>query len=393
MLSTHRAGRNGKGETLDIPGLVEALLDEAVRRKASDVHVEPLAEGCEVRFRIDGFLQPAEKYSAEVGRLIVTRLMVLAKLLTYRAEMPQEGRATVTLPSAAEALELRVATVPTTHGVRAAVRLPAELIGPHNLDELGLPSPAMEGLRRFAAMDAGMLLVAGPAGSGKTSTLYALLGHIAAANPGLSIVALEDPVERDLPGVTQIEVSAFGPLTYERALRSMLRQDPQVLMLGEIRDAATASLAVQAALSGHRLCSTLHAASPAGALARLLEMGIEPYQLASSVVGVLAQRLVRRCASSGERDEGEISRAAESRYSGRVPLAELAELNGTARAAVLRRADIEELEVALGTMRGYRSLSDSARELLATGLTDEAEIVRVLGTAWQERGYGAGGVA
>src|SRR5207249_6151874 len=134
----------------------------------------------------------------------------------------------------------------------------------------------------FAASDAGMLIVTGPAGSGKTTTLYALLQQIVERTPGVSVIALEDPVERDLPGVTQIEVSNFGELTYERALRSILRQDPQVLMLGEIRDSATASLAMQAALSGHRLISTLHASTPAGAIARLLEMGVEPYQLTSA---------------------------------------------------------------------------------------------------------------
>src|SRR5438552_16721888 len=155
-----------------------------------------------------------------------------------------------------------------------------------------------------------MLILTGPAGSGKTTTIYALLDHIAQVSKGISIVALEDPVERDLPGVTQIQVSPFGQLTYERAIKSILRQDPQVMMLGEIRDAQTASLAVQAALSGHRLICTLHASSPGGAIARLLEMGLEPYRITSALYGVVAQRLLRRLDPDSEK------------YKGRIPAAE-----------------------------------------------------------------------
>lgn len=379
MLSARKSGGSAGVEAADAPALVEAIVDAAVRVRASDVHVEPMAEGCEVRYRIDGLLETAGVYPREVGRLIVTRLMVLARLLTYRAEVPQEGRASVTVTACPRALELRVATMPTTHGLRCAVRLPAELLQPRTLEELRLPSAALAGLRRFAAGNAGMLIVAGPAGSGKTTTLYALLSEIAATSPGLSIVALEDPVERDLPGVTQIEVSAFGPLSYERALRSILRQDPQVLMLGEIRDAATASLAVQAALSGHRLVSTLHAASPAGAIARLTEMGVEPYQLASSLFGVLSQRLMRRF--SDERSEdGEGARVGGMpRYCGRVAVAEFGELNGAARAAVLARADLTDLQVAMASVPGYQRLGECANELVARGVTDAAEVERVLG--------------
>jgi len=189
-------------------------------------------------------------------------------------DIPQEGRLRVILASSSAPIEVRLAVTPTTHGLRAAVRMPAELIQPRSLDQLGLPPAVLQGLRNFAAADSGMVLVTGPAGSGKTTTIYALLQYVAHTFPGLSIVSLEDPVERDIPGVTQIEVSPFGQLTYERALRSMLRQDPQVLMLGEIRDADTASLAAQAALSGHRLICTLHASSPAARSRDLLRWGL-----------------------------------------------------------------------------------------------------------------------
>jgi type II secretory ATPase GspE/PulE/Tfp pilus assembly ATPase PilB-like protein len=262
-------------------------------------------------------------------------------------------------------MDLRLSIMPTTHGLRAAVRMPAELVQPRTLAELNLPAGVMRGLERFAAGDAGMLIVTGPAGSGKTTTIYALLQLIAQTSPGLSIVTLEDPVERNLTGVTQIEVSPFGELTYERTLRSILRQDPQVLMLGEIRDSATASLAVSAALSGHRLVSTLHAATPAGAIARLLEMGIEAYQLSSAIYGVVAQRLLRQKAESG--------------YRGRVPVAEFMAMDDTLRPAVLRRADASELARIYGAQTGFRPMRAAAGDAIATGLTDADEVRRVLG--------------
>src|SRR5258706_1435145 len=349
----------------DARQLVEELLDQAIRRGASDLHLEPTACGYEARLRVDGVLETVARHDAAVGRSLVSRLMVMGQLLTYRLDVPQEGRVKIIVPSADEAIEVRLAVMPTTHGLRAAVRMPAELTQPRRLSELGLPPRAMEGLESFAASDAGMLIVTGPAGSGKTTTLYALLQQIVERTPGVSVIALEDPVERDLPGATQIEVSPFGELTYEKALRSILRQDPQVLMLGEIRDAAVASLAVQAALSGHRLLCTLHAGSAGSAVARLLEMGLEPYQLTSCLFGVLAQRLLRRKTTDG--------------YRGRTPVAEFARSSPQLRKAILARADAEEISAVLRDQPGYQTLRQAAQELAASGITDEAEVHRVLG--------------
>ena len=348
----------------DVRPLVDSLLADAIRQTASDIHVEPSADGCELRFRVDGILETNQKLDPAVGRAVVARLMVMAKLLTYRMDVPQEGR--ISLPIAGEnpAMELRLSVMPTIHGMRAAVRMPAEHVQPAILEDLALPAPVLDGLRAFAAADGGMLILTGPAGSGQTTTMYALLRQIAHQNPGLSIIALEDPVERDIPGVTQIEVSPFGQLTYERALRSILRQDPQVLMLGEVRDAATESLAVQAALSGHRLLTALHAGTPAGALTRLLEMGIEPYQLTSSIHGIVAQRLIRRRSLDG------------NGYRGRVPLAEYAIMDAALRKAVLQRADASALAAAYSAQPGYQSLRDVGRELVRDGITDEAELAR-----------------
>ena len=359
--------RIAEAKPADARLLVDRTLDDAVRRRASDVHLEPTGDGLEVRLRIDGLLETVETVDAAVGRSMVTRLMVMAHLLTYRLDVPQEGRATIVVSSAPHALDLRLSIMPTTHGLRAAVRMPGELLQVHSLSELRLPESVIAGLERFAGADAGMLLLTGPAGSGKTTTIYALLQHIADKSPGLSIVALEDPVERDLPGVTQIEVAPFGELTYERTLRSMLRQDPQVLMLGEIRDAATATLAIQAALSGHRLVSTLHAGTPAGAIARLIEMEIEPYQITSALFGVVAQRLVRKTGNNG-------------RYEGRIPIAEFVAMDARLRSAILRRDDAATLTKIYAGQSSFRPMRESAGDLIRAGLTDDAEVDRVLGS-------------
>ena len=359
---------------VDAISLVNEILEAAIRAAASDVHVEPTAAGTQIKLRVDGLLQTHSEVTADVGRSVVARLMVMAQLLTYRQDIPQEGRLSVAVGEEGNLLELRVSVMPTTHGLRAAVRMPAELIQPRSMEELGLPAGVLRGLKRFAGCDSGMLIVTGPAGSGKTTTIYALLEHIARVSPGLSLVALEDPVERDIPGVTQIEVQPFGQLTYERALRSILRQDPQVLMLGEIRDAATASLAAQAALSGHRLICTLHASSPGGAVARLMEMGLEPYRITSAMYGVLAQRLLRRLNED----------AAPQRYKGRVPAAEFVPMTALLRAAILTGADASELQQIAAKEEDYHSLRDSADSLVAQHFTDHAEVCRVLGDAAHE---------
>jgi general secretion pathway protein E len=349
----------------DVRPIVDAFLADAIRLRASDIHVEPALAGYELRFRIDGVLETDRHLNSAQGRAVVGRLMVMAKLLTYRLDIPQEGRLSTISENHTEApVELRLSIMPTIHGLRAALRMPAEHIQPAVLEDLHLPENVVTGLTNFAAGDTGMLILTGPAGSGKTTTIYALLRQILRINPGQSIIALEDPVERDLPGITQIEVSPFGQLTYEKALRSILRQDPQVLMLGEIRDAATASLAVQAALSGHRLITALHAATPAGALARLLEMGIEPYQLTSSIHAIVAQRLIRRTTSDG--------------YHGRVPIAEFVAMDAPLKRAVMERADSDALTKIYRSQSTYQTLYNVGQDLVKKGITDEPELNRVI---------------
>ncbi|MFI5377855.1 MAG: GspE/PulE family protein [Tepidisphaerales bacterium] len=374
----------------DTPAQVDRFLSQAVQLCASDLHVEPTATGYEIRLRVDGQLRPVASLDVLAGRAIVNRFMVLAQLLTYRLDVPQEGKFAFHPPEAAASLDLRLAVIPTVHGLRAAVRLPADLATPHTLDTLGLPEHALRGLLGFTRAEAGMLILTGPAGSGKTTTIYALLQRIQQDQPGLSIITLEDPVERRLAGITQIEVSPFGQLTYEKALRSILRQDPQVLMLGEIRDAATASLAIQAALSGHRLVCTLHAAHPAGAIARLLEMGLEPYQITSSLFGVLTQRMLPLKTSSrasvpagpfvvppsgglSEPPEGGTTSTPGTLAplgSGRVPIAEFVALNSALRQCILRRGDVDSLKESYTSTPGYVSLRQSAERLVKDGIVE-----------------------
>lgn len=367
-----------KGETAEAPAEVDALLAEAMQRGASDLHLEPVAEGYELRLRIDGLLTPLRRVSEELGGSLVNRLMVAAQLLTYRRGVPQEGRITAqlgdvsqagTASDPARALDLRLSVMPTTRGLRAVVRLPAELYQPRALDALGLPEHVERGMARFVEADSGMLILCGPAGSGKTTAVYALLEQIVRHCPGQSVLSLEDPVERELAGVTQIEVKPFGELTFETVLRSVLRQDPQVLAIGEVRDAQTAKIAVGAALTGHRLVTSLHASSPQRALVRLTEMGVEPYQVASAVVGVVSLRLLRRLNATG------------SGYAGRVPVAEFLAVDDAVRSAILDRADASAIRVAAEAQPGWVALREHAATLVASGVTDPAEVDRVLGGA------------
>ena len=365
---------------------VDNLLGDAVAQKASDVHLEPVADGYEIRYRIDGLLAIKRHLSLDTGRAMANRLMVAAQLLTYRAGIPQEGRISVDLPHLNETLDLRLSVMPTTRGLRAVVRLPAELIQPRMLDQLDLPESVMAGIRDYIHADSGMLILCGPAGSGKTTTIYAVLEAIRQARPGLSLISLEDPVERSLAGVTQIEIQPFGELTFEKVLRSVLRQDPQVLAVGEVRDPQTAGIVTQAALSGHQLITTLHAPTPEAAIVRLIEMGIEPYQVASAVAGVVSIRLARRVLDPGGdpsgdfgEDSGEDSGVGSGVYSGRAPLAEFAGMTAPLRQAVLECEDAGGLRRVIETTPGFVSIDDNARQQIDAGITDAQEVDRVLG--------------
>jgi type II secretory ATPase GspE/PulE/Tfp pilus assembly ATPase PilB-like protein len=376
-----------KDKQSDVASLVDELLANAIRYGASDVHFEPTGSDLTVKYRLDGSLKTVEKLPKIISDNVIARLKVLGGLLTYRNDIPQEGRIEGKDESSTggKVTDKRLAIFPTIHGQRAVVRLFYENTGLTELGQLGFSDYIYSGLKDIACQNQGVLLLTGPAGSGKSTTLGALLRDILKIHPGKSIIALEDPVERNIDGVTQVEVSSRSEMTFPVALRSLLRQDPEVLMIGEIRDAETAGIVIEAGLTGHLLMSTMHSGSPAGCLLRLLEMGIEPYQVTSSVSAVLNQRLVRKLCEKCKRKENDGTFTAQgceecfdTGYKGRVLIAEMVRLDGELRKAILAKADMEALGKILSS-RGHMDMAHDGRRLVAEGITTTEEIHRVVG--------------
>ncbi len=270
--------------------MINALLTQAVREGASDVHIEPYERESVVRLRRDGVLRDIARPHRGLHAAMASRIKIMAQLDIAEKRLPQDGR--IGLRLAGRAVDVRVSTLPTTHGERLVLRLLDKGGGLIGLDALGMAADTGTRFRQLLAQPHGILLVTGPTGSGKSTTLYAALQSLDAGT--LNIVTVEDPVEYDLPGVAQIQVNARIELDFARALRAILRQDPDVILIGEIRDLETARIAVQASLTGHLVLATLHTNDAASAVTRLIDMGIEPFLLASTLRGVLAQRLVRR---------------------------------------------------------------------------------------------------
>ncbi|MBV1776414.1 type II secretion system ATPase GspE [Burkholderiaceae bacterium DAT-1] len=269
--------------------LINALLTEALREGASDIHIEPFETRSVVRFRVDGKLKDVIEPKRALHSAVVSRVKVMASLDISEKRLPQDGR--ITLRIAGRPVDVRVSTLPTGHGERAVLRLLDKSAGRLNMAKLGLAPQALEGMQSLIAQPHGIVLVTGPTGSGKTTTLYAALASLdATAN---NIMTVEDPIEYDLDGVGQTQVNARIDMSFARALRSILRQDPDIIMIGEIRDVETAQIAVQASLTGHLVLATLHTNDAPSAITRLVDMGVEPFLLASSLIGVLAQRLFR----------------------------------------------------------------------------------------------------
>jgi type II secretory ATPase GspE/PulE/Tfp pilus assembly ATPase PilB-like protein len=370
--------------------VVERLLAAGREARASDLHLQPTPDGLEVRWRIDGVLHPVATFPPQLSPNIVGRLKVLAELLTYRSELPQEGRIR------SGGVEMRVSTFPTLYGEKAVVRLFATSGHFDSLADLRLPPEITAALERLLAETSGAVLVTGPAGSGKTTTLYACLRHLAAASRGgRSIATLEDPIEAAVPGVSQSQVQPAAGFDLATGLRFLMRQDPEVIMVGEMRDRTTAELALQASLTGHLLLTTFHAGSAAAAISRLSDMGIEPYLLRSGLLAILSQRLVRRlcdCATWSDRVEDRLglnvervkvqvgcSACNQTGYRGRMVLAEmlLADQSDLGR-AILSRDDAATLQ-RLAVQGGMITRWQRGVAAVAEGQTSPMEVRRVFG--------------
>ena len=377
--------------------LVNQMLVRALESRASDVHIEPFENQLKVRYRIDGILHEVEAPPRQLKAAVISRLKILAQLNIAERRLPQDGRIKIRL--AGKDVDLRISTVPTMYGESVVIRLLERAQIFTQLNALGFPPGVLEHFNEMIAKPHGMILVTGPTGSGKTTTLYGALQKI--NDPGKKIITIEDPVEYQLSGVNQIQVKPQIGLTFANGLRSIVRQDPDVIMVGEIRDAETAEIAVQAALTGHLVFSTLHTNDAAGAISRLLEMGVQDYLLASSLLGVLAQRLVRRLCPSCRNEvpfagfDGEDPRSGHNGeaprtvweaigceacsmtgYLGRVGIFELLPATSEMCKVIVQRADAGTIRN-LAVQSGMRLLREDGWEKVRQGVTTLAEVLRV----------------
>jgi general secretion pathway protein E len=365
-MTAHETQTNGRDQVeVSAPKILEKLVVQAERAGASDIHLQMRGKSAEVAFRLDGVLAAAEGLPPEVAGRVFGRIKFLAHLKTYQESLPQDGR--IPREELKSQNDVRVATYPTITGEKIVLRLFSGGSA-MTLEQIEFPEAARAELEKFLKQTSGLLLLTGPAGSGKTTTIYACLRHLAETG-GRHIITVEDPVEQIVPGTMQTEVNEAIGLDFARAARHLLRQDPQALIIGEIRDEATAQLAVRAGLTGHLVVSTLHAGSCKGVFERLLAMCGDFSAVAGSIELVLNQRLIRRlclaCGGAG------CDPCLQTGYCGRVPLVEWLRVTDQMRENV-RRRDLAALAPA-------RALEASARALVNAGITNEKEFRRIFG--------------
>ena len=376
---------------------VNQILTRAVETGASDIHVEPFADRVQVRFRADGMLFEHEALPKRMLQGLTTRIKIMAQLDISERRLPQDGR--IQIKVAGKNIDLRVSTLPVMYGESIVLRILDKQSISFSLGTLGFPDRELEKFNRLIRQPHGIILVTGPTGSGKTTTLYSALNDINSSDR--KIVTVEDPVEYELDGINQVQVNTTSGLTFARGLRSIVRQDPDVILIGEIRDKETADIAIQSALTGHLVFSTLHTNNAAGAVARLLEMGAQDYLLASSVIGIMAQRLVRvlcpHCRDSydmprelrtkyglDEFGEGPVYRprgcakCSSTGYKGRVAIFELLEVDDEIREFILLNKTASALTAA-GVSKGMRLLKSDGFEKVQKGITSVEEVIRVTG--------------
>lgn len=344
------------------------ILTQAVQQNVSDVHIESEKIGATIRYRIDGVMRTEEVLPANMRDAVMTRLKVISGLDLSERRLPQDGRAQIV--SGGRSVDLRVATIPTLHGESAVVRILDRETALKGLEELGFNDQAAAQLRHWLSMRQGLICVTGPTGSGKTTTLYAALMEFDASKS--KIISVEDPVEYELDGVNQVQVNDEIGFTFARALRSLLRHNPNVIMLGEIRDAETARIAIQSAQTGHLVLATLHTNDAVSAVVRLVDMGIEPYLLSATLTGVAAQRLVRMFCQvcSGEGCDS----CNGSGFKGRTALLELLNVDQGFRQSILTLKSGGDLYEA-ARKSGWKPLAEIGTEAIENGFTSEQEVL------------------
>jgi general secretion pathway protein E len=350
--------------------MLNALLTQAARDGASDIHIEPYERHSAVRFRVDGTLREVVQPNRALHAALISRLKIMAELDISEKRLPQDGR--ISLRIGTRAVDVRVSTLPSAHGERAVLRLLDKSGNKLTLEAVGMQGKVLQQFEQLIGQPHGIILVTGPTGSGKTTTLYAALGKIDASQT--NIMTVEDPIEYELSGVGQTQVNAKIDLTFAKALRAILRQDPDVIMIGEIRDFETAQIAIQASLTGHLVLATLHTNDASSAVTRLTDMGVEPFLLSSSLLGVLAQRLVRKlcshCHGAGCQQCNNMG------YQGRTGVFELLTSNDHIRAMVHNQASEADIRAA-ALAAGMTLMRDDGERLIAEGITSREEVVRV----------------
>lgn len=358
---------NSEGQSVDF---VDDLLKMAVNRRASDIHIEPMQDKTRIRLRVDGMLQVLCDLPKSHQDGVVSRIKVLGEMDITEKRLPQDGHLEKAIEN--RLIDLRISTMPTVHGEKVVVRILDKTTTFSSLDKLTFTDENLTAYRNLFRSPHGIVLVTGPTGSGKSTTLYATLNEL--NKPETNIITIEDPVEYQLEGVNQIALNTKAGLTFANGLRAIVRQDPDIIMVGEIRDEETARIAVQAALTGHLVLSTLHTNSAVGAITRLLDMGIEPYLLASCLRGVVAQRLVRRvchkCEACGCED------CFGTGYSGRLAVQEVMTVNDEIRHLITGRAAEKDILTA-AEGNGFVSLYDDGMKKVLAGATTLTELLRI----------------
>jgi general secretion pathway protein E len=361
--------------------MLNALLTQAAKDGASDIHIEPYERSSSVRFRVDGSLREVVAPNRALHAALISRLKIMAELDIAEKRLPQDGR--ISLRIGGRAIDVRVSTLPSAHGERAVLRLLDKTESKFSLESLGMSGDVLEAYARLIRQPHGIVLVTGPTGSGKTTTLYASLQRVDTATT--NVLTVEDPVEYELPGIGQTQVNPKIDLTFAKALRAILRQDPDVIMVGEIRDFETAQIAIQASLTGHLVLATVHTNDAVSSVTRLIDMGVEPYLLSSSLLGTLAQRLVRKLCTHCRRrgDDGlwhpvGCPECGHTGYKGRTGVYELMSVDDKLRALIHNRAAENKLFVA-AEANGLRPMGEDGQRLVEQGVTSREEVLRVTG--------------